>query len=69
MNREQRKEFLDLLEKTYADIRAVLETDEVLPSSVTSNGGRVGVTIKLRRLYDWADVSSLPSPEPMEELS
>ena len=47
-----RDHLLRILDTIYADARECLESDNVLPASITFNGDRVGVTIKFRKIYE-----------------
>ena len=46
----KRKELLEVFDKSYEDVRAVIENGDLIPEYFTTNGSLYGVTIILRDL-------------------
>ena len=47
----ERKELLEYVDNVHREMRELIEKKEVLPSSITHNGGMVGATIEIRKIY------------------
>ena len=53
---EDRKELLKYIDSVHRQMRSVVESKRVLPSSITYNGSTVGATIEIRKIYEKPDV-------------
>ena len=59
---KDRRELLSILDKEYADARDIIENNKPMPERMTHNGGRVGVTIVFRKIYE-TDETPAPAKE------
>ena len=46
-----RKELIEIFDNMKKEASELLETDNVVPDSMTNNGAKVGITIEFRKLY------------------
>ena len=49
---KDRQELLEYLESVYNQMKSCIECNRVLPQSITHNGGNVGASIEIRKIYD-----------------
>ena len=57
-----RKELIEIFDNMKKEASELLETDNVIPDSMTNNGAKVGITIEFRKLYE--KDAKPPSPPP-----
>ncbi len=64
---EERKELLSILDRQHKDARRCLLNDNVLPHSITYNGGKMGVTIEFNRVRSETDDTEIAMPSEQQQ--